>query len=57
MQAYTASIKAPRSKLRGINCAFSSRWLSASIRPKERGIEPAEIKIAYVISMAALKAR
>jgi hypothetical protein len=28
----------------GINCAFTIRWLSASLRPKERGIKPAKIK-------------
>lgn len=36
--------KAPRRKQRGINCGFSTRWLSASLRPEGRGIEPAEIK-------------
>ena len=36
--------KAPRRKQRGINYALIIRWLSASLRPKERGIKPAEIK-------------
>ena len=36
--------KAPRRKQRDINCAFTIRWLSASLRPKGRGIKPAEIK-------------
>ena len=39
-----AGNKAPRRKQRGINCAFTIRWLSASLRPKGRGIKPAEIK-------------
>ena len=38
--------KAPRGKPRGIKYAFSTRWLSASHRPKGRGIEPSEIKNA-----------
>jgi hypothetical protein len=36
--------KAPRRKQRGINCAFTIRWLSASLRSKKRGIKPEEIK-------------
>jgi hypothetical protein len=37
--------KAPRRKQRGINCALKIRWPSASLRPKGRGIKPAEIKM------------
>jgi len=43
--------KAPRRKQRGINCAFSTCWLSASFRPKGRGIEPVEIKPWYALAI------
>lgn len=36
--------KEPRRKQRGVNYAFSTCWLSASLRPKGRGIKPAEIQ-------------
>ena len=40
--------KAPRRKQRGINYALIIRWLSASLRPKERGIKPAEMKCIFM---------
>ncbi len=44
MKTAYATNQAPRRKQRGVNCALIIRWLSASLRPKGRGIKPAEIK-------------
>ena len=38
-------IKPPRSKLRGMNCAFPSSRFPTGLRRKRRGIRPEEIEV------------
>jgi hypothetical protein len=47
--------KAPRRKQRGINRALTIRWLSTSLRPKGRGIKPAEIKKRKILLNAPMR--